>query len=128
VTLRSPLGRVLGRGAAGHGVQDWWQQRVTSVALAALGVWFLAALLGLPAFDHATIVRWIAGGWTPVLLALLVLTAARHSQLGLRVVVEDYVHADGVKTAALLVLTFVHVLLAAAGVFAILELALGTAP
>jgi len=128
VTLRSPLGRVLGLGAARHGVHDWWRQRVSSVALVPLSVWFVASLLSQPALDHATVAGWIGSGWTPVLLALLVLTAAHHSQLGLRVIVEDYVHGAGAKVLALLAITFAHALLAAAGLFAILKLAFGAAP
>ena len=126
--LRSPLGRVLGHGASGHGVQDWWRQRVTSVALVPLAVWLLVALSSLPSFDHPTVAAWIASGWTPVLLALFLVVAAQHSQLGLRVIVEDYVHHAGLKTATLLVLSFAHVLLAAAGLFAIVKLAVGARP
>jgi succinate dehydrogenase / fumarate reductase, membrane anchor subunit len=126
--LRSPLGRVLGLGAAGHGVHDWWRQRVTSVALVPLGVWLLVALASLQSFDHATVTTWIASGWTPVLLALFLVVAAQHSQLGLRVIVEDYVHHAGLKTATLLILGFGHVMLAAAGLYALLKLAVGAAP
>jgi succinate dehydrogenase / fumarate reductase, membrane anchor subunit len=128
VSLRSPLGRVLGLGAAGHGVHDWWRQRVTSIALLPLGVWLLVALSSLPSFDHATVIAWIASGWTPVLLALFVVVAAQHSQLGLRVIIEDYVHHAGVRTATLLVVSFAHVLLAAAALFAVLKLAVGAQP
>jgi succinate dehydrogenase / fumarate reductase membrane anchor subunit len=126
--LRSPLGRVLGLGAAGHGVHDWWRQRVTSIALIPLGVWLLVALATLPSLDHATVTAWVASGWTPVLLGLFIIVAAQHSQLGLRVIVEDYVHHPALKTATLLVLSFAHVLLAAAALFAVLRLAVGTQP
>ena len=66
--------------------------------------------------------------WTALLLILLVLTAAWHSQLGVRVVVEDYVHGTGARTLTLVMLGFAHVLLAAAGVFAVLKVAFGAAP
>jgi succinate dehydrogenase / fumarate reductase, membrane anchor subunit len=127
VSLRSPLGRVLGRGASGHGVQDWWHQRVGSVALVPLTIWFLVSLLSLPTLDRSDVAAWIAGGWTPVFLSLLVLTAAHHSQLGIRVIVEDYVHHSAAKTITLLVAAFVHALLAVAGLFAILKIAFGAA-
>jgi succinate dehydrogenase / fumarate reductase, membrane anchor subunit len=128
VRLRSPLGRVLGLGASGHGVHDWWRQRVTSVALVPLGVWLLAALSSLPSFDHAAVSGWIASGWNPVLLALFLVVAAQHSQLGLRVIVEDYVQHAGLKTATLLVVAFGHVLLTAAALYAVLKLAVGAQP
>ena len=64
-------------------------------------------------------------GGTALGLVLFVLVAARHSQLGVRVVIEDYVHANGLKTLALVIVDFSHVLAAAAAVLAILKVALG---
>ena len=124
MSLRSPLGRVLGLGAAKEGVQHWWMQRLTSVALVPLSVWFVVSLLAL-APEHAAVVAWMRQGWTALLLILFVLVAAWHSQLGVRVVVEDYVHATGSKTLILVLVSFVHVLLAAGGVFAVLRVAFG---
>jgi succinate dehydrogenase / fumarate reductase membrane anchor subunit len=127
MTLRSPLARVLGRGSAGHGSREWLVQRVTSVALVPLTLWLLFSLLALPALDRDIVIGWIAGGSHSVWLALLVLTAAWHSQLGLRVIVEDYVHSPGIKALTLIALAFAHVLLAFAGVAAIIRIALGLA-
>jgi succinate dehydrogenase / fumarate reductase, membrane anchor subunit len=128
MSLRSPLGRVLGQGAARDGVRHWWLQRLTSVALVPLTVWFVVSLLALPSLGHATLLAWMSQSSTALLLILLVLVAAWHSQLGLRVVVEDYVHGPGMKTLSLVSITFAHVLLAAAGVFAVLRVAFGGAP
>ncbi|MFZ0499757.1 MAG: succinate dehydrogenase, hydrophobic membrane anchor protein [Steroidobacteraceae bacterium] len=127
MTLRSPLATVLGRGSAKEGVHHWWGQRLTSVALVPLTVWFVVSLLSLPAFDHATVSAWIGQLWTAVFLILLVLTGAWHSQLGVRVVVEDYVHGNGAKALTLALVTFFHVVVAVAGVLAILKVALGGA-
>jgi succinate dehydrogenase / fumarate reductase membrane anchor subunit len=127
MSLRTPLGRVLGLGAAKDGVQHWWVQRLTSVALVPLTIWFVVSLLALPALDHATVSVWLRQSWSALLLILLVLTAAWHSQLGMRVVVEDYVHDTGLRTLVLVLLTFAHVLLAAAAVLAVLRVALGGA-
>ena len=127
MSLRSPLGRVLGAGSAKQGTQHWWVQRLTSVALVPLSVWFLVSLLTLPSFDHATVVAWMARSPTALLLILLVLIGTWHSQLGVRVVVEDYVHGAGARTVSLVALTFAHGLLAAAGVVAVLRVALGAA-
>ncbi|MGH8201242.1 MAG: succinate dehydrogenase, hydrophobic membrane anchor protein [Steroidobacteraceae bacterium] len=127
-TLRSPLARVLGLGSAKEGVHHWWMQRLTSVALVLLTVWFVVSLLSLPSFDHATVSAWMGQFWTAVFLVLLVFTGAWHSQLGVRVVVEDYVHGNGAKTLALALLTFFHIVVAVAGVLAILKVALGGAP
>lgn len=128
MSLRSPLGRVLGQGAARNGVRHWWQQRLTSIALVPLTVWFAVSLLCLPSFAHPALVAWMSQSSTALLLILLVLVAAWHSQLGVRVVVEDYVHDAGARTLTLVAIGFAHVLLAAAGVFAVLKVAFGAAP
>ncbi|MFI4913774.1 MAG: succinate dehydrogenase, hydrophobic membrane anchor protein [Steroidobacterales bacterium] len=123
MSLRTPLARVLNHGAARDGVAHWWVERVSALALVPLVIWLLIALLRLPLSDYGAVAAWIGGGWNPVLLGLLVLTACRHSQLGLEVVIEDYVR-HGWKTFLLLLSTFIHVLLAAGGVYAVLRIAL----
>jgi succinate dehydrogenase / fumarate reductase membrane anchor subunit len=126
-SLRSPLGVVSGLGSAKDGVHHWWLQRLTSIALVPLTIWFTVSILSLPSMDHVTVITWMAQSWTALLLIVLVLVATYHSQLGVRVVVEDYVHATGMKTMTLVIVTFAHALLAVAGVFAILKVAFGGA-
>ena len=126
MSLRSPLGKVLGTGSAKEGVHHWWLQRLTSIALVPLTVWFVVSLLSLPSFDHVTVISWMAQSWTALFLILFILVATWHSQLGVRVVVEDYVHG-GAKTLTLVLITFIHALVAAAGVFAVLKVAFGSA-
>lgn len=126
MSLRSPLGRVLGSGSAKEGVHHWWLQRLTSVALVPLTVWFVVSLLSLPSFEHVTVMSWMAQSWTALLLILFILVATWHSQLGVRVVVEDYVHG-GAKTLTLVLITFIHAVVAVAGVFAVLKVAFGSA-
>jgi succinate dehydrogenase / fumarate reductase, membrane anchor subunit len=127
MSLRSPLGTVLGSGAAGQGVRHWWLQRLTSLALVPLSIWFVVSLLALPSLDYATVASWMHGSFTALLLILMLLTAAWHSQLGLRVVIEDYVHGAGARTVLVVLALFVNVLLAAAGVLAVLRIAFGAA-
>jgi succinate dehydrogenase / fumarate reductase membrane anchor subunit len=124
-SLRSPLGRVGGLGSAKSGVHHWWLQRLTSIALVPLSIWFAVSILSLPSMDHVTVIAWMAQSWTALLLVVLVLVATYHSQLGVQVVVEDYVHSSGMKTLTLVIVTFAHALLAVAGVFAILKVAFG---
>jgi succinate dehydrogenase / fumarate reductase membrane anchor subunit len=126
MSLRSPLGKVLGTGSAKEGVHHWWLQRLTSIALIPLSIWFVVSLLTLPSLDHVAVVSWMAGSWTALFLVLFVLAATWHSQLGVRVVVEDYVHG-GSKTLVLVVFTFIHAVVAAAGIFAVLKVAFGGA-
>jgi succinate dehydrogenase membrane anchor subunit len=126
MSLRTPLGRVLGLGAAKEGVHHWWMQRVTSVALIPLAVSFVVSLLSLPALDYASVHAWVHQSWTAVLLLLFIALACWHSKLGIQVVIEDYVHG-GAKTLSLLISTFAHTLIAAASIFAVLKVAFGTA-
>jgi succinate dehydrogenase / fumarate reductase membrane anchor subunit len=126
VSLRSPLGRVLGYGAAKEGVHHWWVQRLTALALVPLSVWFVVSLLSLPAYDHATVYAWVAQSWTALLLVLFIAVSAWHSKLGVQVVIEDYVHG-GAKTLSLILSTFVHTLVAAAAIFAVLKVAFANA-
>ena len=124
MSLRTPLGKVLGSGSAGEGVGHWWVQRVTAVALIPLSAWFAISLLRLPLLSYEAVRGWIGQPWVSVLTILLVLTLAWHSKLGVQVVIEDYVHAKVAKTTLLLLSLFVHVAAAVAGIFAILLLAL----
>lgn len=124
--LRSPLGRVTGLGSAKEGAGHWWSQRVSSVALALLTVWFACSLLLLPAFDYERLIAWIASPANAVLLLLLVAVTAYHSQLGIQVIVEDYIAAKGLKAITMMIVTFVHFILAALGIFSVLRVALGS--
>ncbi len=124
MSLRSALGVVLGRGAAGEGVAHWWAQRVSALMLVPLTLWFVVALIGLPLNDYAAVSIWIASGWNPVWLALLLLALCWHSRLGVQVVIEDYVHGPALKFAGLLFNSAAHLLLLAGGLYALLRLAL----
>lgn len=125
MSLRSPMSRVLGLGSAKEGVGHWWSQRVSAVALVVLGLWFASSVLRLGDFGHATVLAWIALPLNAVLLSLLIGAAAYHSKLGVQVVVEDYVTNHGFKVVMLLLLTFVHIVLAALGIFSVLRIAFG---
>jgi len=127
MSLRSPVGRVLGLGSAKEGVSHWWSQRVTAVALVLLGLWFACSLAQLGGFDQGTVVAWIATPTHAVLLSLLIGTAAYHSQLGVQVVIEDYVSNKGWKIVTMLLVNFIHVAAAALGVFSVLRIAFGAA-
>ena len=125
MSLRSPLGRVLGLGSAKDGTGHWWAQRVTAVGLVLLGLWFLVSLTQLPEFDRADVLAWAGLSRNAVMLLLLVGTLAWHSTLGVQVVIEDYVHAPLAKVIALLANRFVHLVVAIAAALAIVRMSLG---
>ena len=128
MSLRTPLGRVLGKGSAGEGTGHWWQQRVTAIALIPLSLWFLAGLLQRHAGMYIEMQEWLSRPWSAVLGVLLVVTLAWHSKLGVQVVVEDYVHHHGAKLVTLILSAFLHILAAGVGVFAVLKVAFGGTP
>ena len=125
MSLRSPLSKVLGSGSAKEGTEHWWMQRVTAVAMALLGTWFLWSLAGITAFTQADLVAWVGQRANAIMLLLLSITLAWHSMLGVQVVIEDYVHGSAMKVLALMLNKFTHVLLATAAVLAVLKVALG---
>ena len=119
----SPLGRAAGRGSAQDGVGHWWVQRLTAVALIVLGAWLAVALIALPLGRYAAVVGWIRSGWTAPALVAFIVVAAWHSHLGVRVVIEDYVHGLGTKTVVLALSTFAHIAVAGAGIYSVLRIA-----
>ena len=125
MSLRTPLGRVLGLGSAKDGASHWWGQRVSAVALLLLGLWFAFALATMSGFSHAEVIAFVAKPINGVLLLLLTAALAYHSYLGIQVVIEDYIHAPGSKVLSLLLSRFLHALLGVAGIYAILKIGLG---
>jgi succinate dehydrogenase / fumarate reductase membrane anchor subunit len=126
MSLRSPLGRVLGLGSAKDGTGHWWAQRVSAVALIPLTLWFMMSLLALPALDYATVRAWLSVPLSGLLAVVLVVVLTYHSYLGTTVVIEDYVHAAGTRLLSLLLLRFLYVLIGGACLFAILHVSFGS--
>jgi succinate dehydrogenase / fumarate reductase membrane anchor subunit len=127
VSLRSPLGQVLGLGAAG-GTHHWWLQRLSSLALLPLSAWFVVGLLRLDDLGFKSVHAWLARPLSTVLLLMLVPAAVHHSWLGVAVVVEDYVHGRRTKPLSLLALQLAHLALGAVALFAVLRIAFGSGP
>lgn len=126
MSLQSPLGKVLGLGAAKEGAGHWWMQRVSAVGLLLLAPWFLLSLIGLGDLGYASVSAFVAAPLNTVLLSLFVLTVCYHAQLGLQVVIEDYVAAKGAKVLLLLVVNFVLLLAGVLGVVSVLRVAFAT--
>lgn len=121
------LSRVLGHGSAHEGAHHWRVQRLTALALLFLLPWFVISLLLLPDFGYATLHAWAGGLCNAALLALLVICLCWHSQLGVQVVIEDYVKG-ALRMAALVASAFAHVLLATVALLAVVRIALGAGP
>ncbi len=121
--MRSPLGRARGLGAAKHGAAHWWAERVTSVALLPLSLYFVVSVLILKGADHAAMAAYMAEPWNAVLFLLLIGTMFSHILMGLQVVIEDYVREEGKRLALLLVVKGGVWFLALAAAVSVLKLA-----
>jgi succinate dehydrogenase / fumarate reductase membrane anchor subunit len=124
--MRSPVGRAIGLGSAKEGVEHWWLQRVTAVALVPLTLWFVVAVVRISGADIDTVRDWVGRPLPAILLVLLLIATFWHAALGLQVVIEDYVHADLAKLGLLIVVRLGCFALTVAGVFAVLSMAVGT--
>jgi len=123
--MRSPLGRAIGLGSAKEGVEHWWAQRITALALVPLTVWFVVEVIALAGADRTQFVDWVRHPVPAVLLVLLLIATFYHGALGLQVVIEDYVENEALRLGLLIVMRLAAIVLAALGIFAVLKLSLG---
>ncbi len=124
-TLRSPLGRVRGLGSAKGGTHHWFMQRVTSVALLPLTIWFAcSAVFTLAGASYEVAAQWVAQPWNAVLLLALVIATFHHVASGLQVVIEDYSTTEAGKLVGILLVKAICWLLALASVLAVLRVAI----
>jgi succinate dehydrogenase / fumarate reductase, membrane anchor subunit len=121
--MRSPLGRARGLGSAREGVEPWCMQRVTAVALIPLTLWLVASLIALTGSDYNAFIAWLKLPFVAILMVLLLIALFHHIALGLRVVVEDYVHSDRAKIPTVVAIRFACFALVVAGIFATVRIA-----
>ena len=124
--MRSPLGRAIGLGSAKEGVEHWWLQRITAVALVPLSLWFVIAIIRLVGADSDSVRDWVGNPLPATMLVLLLIATFYHASLGLQVVIEDYIHAELTKLGLVIIVRLGCVALAVAGMFAVLSMAVGT--
>ncbi len=109
--FQTPLSKARGLGTARLGTAAWWAQRVTAVALLPLSLWLVWFVDRLLAFSHAEMAAWLSRPHNAVLLLAYVGAAGYHAMLGLKVIVEDYVHAVWLKALSLVAIQLVWMLL-----------------
>jgi succinate dehydrogenase / fumarate reductase membrane anchor subunit len=124
-SIRTPMARARGLGSAKRGTEHFWAERVTGVALIPLTFVLAFALALLAGKDHATVVQWIANPLLAIPLVLVIATGVHHMKIGMQVILEDYVHSEPIKFAALMLNTFFSYAVGATGAFAVLKIAFG---
>ena len=105
----------------GSGAVHWWMQRLTAVALVPFTIWFVFAIVMLESTSYETLFQWLQSPVIIVLLATFIITTFYHTQLGLQVIIEDYVRGK-LKTVSLILINSLCILSAAAGILALLKI------
>ena len=122
-SLQTPLHKVQGLGASHSGTGHFWRERLTSVALIPLSLWFAYAMVGLIDTNEVTIVSFLAKPWNAILMGLFVVISFYHLGLGLQQILDDYVHAPGMKLFLRLMVTVVWIIASVIAVFALVRIA-----
>ena len=122
-SMRSPFARAGGLGSAKEGVEHWWRERLTAVALIPLALWFIASIIVHGGDDYIEVIAWLRTPFATLMMVLLLAAVFHHSALGVQVIIEDYVHS-AIKIPALVILRLSCFALATTGILAALRVAL----
>ena len=124
--LRTPLNRVRGLGSAKEGTDHFWRQRLTAVANIPLVIFFVWLLVSLNGAGYAETLATLQSPFVVICLLLVMLSVLTHMRLGMQVIIEDYIHGEGLKIILLMANTFFVVFLGVISVFALLKLGFET--
>lgn len=124
-SMRTPLGRVRGLGSAKSGTEHFWLQRVTAIANVVLAISFIAIVLTLVGAPYQIAMGILSHPLVTILMLLFVLSGLIHMRLGMQVIIEDYVHGEVPKLAALIANSFFAVMVGVACVYALFKISFG---
>jgi succinate dehydrogenase / fumarate reductase membrane anchor subunit len=124
-SMRTPLARVRNLGASHSGTSDFWRQRVTAVAMVLLTVPVIVVVMMLLGRNQAGAAQILGSPLVAIVMLLFIIASAWHMKIGMQVVIEDYVHGEKVKLAAIMANNFFSIAVALASIYAILKLSSG---
>ena len=123
--MRTPLGKVRGLGSAREGTGHFWRQRLTAVANIPLILFFIGFLISINGADYATVRSALANPFVSLVFALVLFSALYHMRLGMQVIIEDYIHGEGMTLALIMLNAFFAIVVGAACAYALVKLAFG---
>jgi succinate dehydrogenase / fumarate reductase, membrane anchor subunit len=124
-SMRTPLGRVRNLGSSHSGTSDFWRQRLTAVAMVLLTLPVIVVVMMLLGRNQAGAAQILGSPLVAIILLLFIIASVWHMKIGMQVVIEDYVHGETVKLAAIMANNFFSVAVALASIYAILKLSSG---
>jgi succinate dehydrogenase / fumarate reductase membrane anchor subunit len=123
--MRTPRRRVSGLGSARSGTGHFWLQRVTAISNLLLILISIPLVISVAGDGHEALVALLRNPLAAVVLVLALFSITTHMRLGMQIVIEDYVHAEGSKVLALIANSFFTIAVFAVGAFAILKISFG---
>ena len=124
-SMRTPLGRVRNLGASHSGTTDFWRQRLTAVAMTLLMLPVVVIVMMLLGRNQVGAAQILGSLPIAIILLLFIVASAWHMKIGMQVVIEDYVHSEKLKIAAIMANNFFAMAVALASIYAILKLSSG---
>ncbi len=124
-SMRTPLGRVRNLGAAHSGTTDFWRQRLTGVAMTLLTIPMIVVVMMLIGSNQAGAAQILGSLPIAIILLLFIVASTWHMKIGMQVVIEDYVHSEKLKLAAIMANNFFSIAVALASIYAIIKLSSG---
>ena len=119
---QSCLKKVMKMQSKSHGVVHWKLQRISAIAMIPLIIWFVSSLVFSLINGYDQSINWLQSPFNATGMVLLFGTLYFHAASGLQVVVEDYVHNEGLKIMSLILIKLLSVLLGVLSILCVLKI------